>query len=370
MTLSKEHFEDLADECENVGPKSPDESKTIDWLVKPFLDLLGYRTEKHLLVEREYSVNPKDKKSEKVDFAILNQKTGKPLFFVECKALDTKLSESQRQIARYFSQSRGSDVHIYFHLLTDGSEWQFYTDLQKPNILDKEPFHSLNVRSIQNQDIELLKLFHRDNFSPENIKKFADDKIDREKVLRFVEENILSPSQNFIEYVTKEIFNTIGNDKCKFVKVNLPKITTVPDEDSVPKECDEGQKCRKIDNNLSKSDLSVFNHTEIMEYTYNNKCEKPDRRKYITWVDMYKTVIEYLLKEEKDDKNRISFGEKLDILPYAKRKPNGHYKPILDSCELYTNLTASNKVKRLIIALEHHEWKFSLEICTVKKRRK
>ena len=81
-------------------------------------------------------------------------------------------------------------------------------------------------------------------------------------------------------------------------------------------------------------------------------------------------MVEYLLKKEKDDKKRISFGEKLDILPYAKRKPNGNYKPILDNCELYTNLTAENKVKRLIIALEHHEWKFSLEICTVKKRKK
>lgn len=367
MTLRKNHFDTLANECkEIIKHKSPDEPKTIDWLVKPFLELLGYPPEKHLLVEREYSVNPKDKKSEKVDFAILNQNTGKPLFFVECKALHTKLSECQRQIARYFSQSRGSDIHIYFHLLTDGSEWQFYTDLQKPNILDKEPFHSLDVKNIQNVDIQLLKHFHKDNFSPENINKFADERTNREKVLRFVEENILSPSQGFINYVAKTIFGT-NDDKCEFVKKNFPVLKI---RSQTPTNGNDGQKCRKIDNNLIKSNLSVFNHTEIIEYTYNNKCEKPNGRKYITWVDMYKKVVEYLLKEEKDDKKRISFGKKLDIFPYAERKPNGNYKPILDNCELYTNLTAENKVKRLIIALEHHEWKFSLEICTDKKRRK
>ena len=110
------------------------EVATIQVLILPFIRLLGYNDEDTSEVWPEYPADVDNKKGEKVDYAIF--KDGSPAILFECKAAGIKLDSSHlRQLWRYFSV-----VDVRFGVLTNGIEYQFFSDIDKKNLMDNEPF--------------------------------------------------------------------------------------------------------------------------------------------------------------------------------------------------------------------------------------
>ena len=102
--------------------------------------------------------------------------------------------------------------------------------------------------------------------------------------------------------------------------------------------------------------LKLKKREKLYGYRYNDK----EVRENLPWSDMYVKVIKDLFSQEKDQNARRTLGETLDIIPIATKKKKGNYKRLFDGYELNTNNNTTNKIEKLIRALEHHRNKNSL----------
>ena len=110
------------------------EANTREYLIKPFLAALGYDTAEPNDVAAEFTADFV-KHSERVDYAL--KKDGKPIILIEFKAASVVLSRKDTaQLQRYIN----SKLDVRFGMLTNGIEYQFYTDLDKTNVMDDQPF--------------------------------------------------------------------------------------------------------------------------------------------------------------------------------------------------------------------------------------
>ena len=107
-------------------------------LVQPFIRALGYNVNDLSEVVPEFTADHGLKKGEKVDFALMRGDA--VALLVECKTLGAELSIAHcGQLSRYFHNTDAS-----FGLLTDGNRYRFYSDLEKPNVMDDRPSSSFD----------------------------------------------------------------------------------------------------------------------------------------------------------------------------------------------------------------------------------
>jgi predicted type IV restriction endonuclease len=133
------------------------EEATKTALVQPFLEVLGYDTNKITEVMPEFSIDNAGQKNERVDYAIMCD--GKPRILIECKQYQSDLNKKDiAQLRSYFPWIEGAQ----FGILTNGTTYKFYTDLDKDNILDDEPFLELNMLKINDpaRDPSVAELKH------------------------------------------------------------------------------------------------------------------------------------------------------------------------------------------------------------------
>ena len=119
--------------------KNLTEESTKMSLVMPFFSMLGYDIFNASEIVPEYTCDVATKKGEKVDYAIL--KDGDPIMLIEVKRAGLKLQKQQQgQLYRYFSTNR-----CRIAILTNGIVYQFFSDLNVPNVMDDDPFLSFNL---------------------------------------------------------------------------------------------------------------------------------------------------------------------------------------------------------------------------------
>ena len=86
--------------------------------------------------------------------------------------------------------------------MTNGREYKFFTDLDEPNKMDTTPFLTIDVTDIkENQFTEIIK-FHKENF----IVSSASELKYLNNLKAFLTENIATPSDSFLKYLTSEIY--------------------------------------------------------------------------------------------------------------------------------------------------------------------
>lgn len=90
--------------------------------------------------------------------------------------------------------------------MTNGREYKFFTDLDEPNKMDTTPFLTIDVTDIkENQFTEIIK-FHKENFDIDNIVSSASELKYLNNLKAFLTENITTPSDSFLRYLTSEIY--------------------------------------------------------------------------------------------------------------------------------------------------------------------
>lgn len=103
-------------------------------LVLPFLRALGYDIFDPAEVKPEFTCDVGTKKGEKVDYALCVD--GDVTVLVECKPVTSELSiKHASQLFRYFTATTARVA-----LLTNGVIYQFFTDSDRPNVMDEKPF--------------------------------------------------------------------------------------------------------------------------------------------------------------------------------------------------------------------------------------
>ena len=357
----------IYDRIKSLSDLNEDDTKTV--FVVPFLNYLGF---KDLLIKSTYHVDPHSRESPtSIDYAVKLNEGGPPVVLVECEEICKKnLEDFHADCKDYFQLAQGNH-NIDFLLLTNGYEYRFYTDLDRNNVLDKTPILSFTLESFNCDDIKLLGLFRKNQFDSAKIKSYVKDVSDRKKIKAFIQSDVIGLKPSFINFVTKEVFETNKSGKRDFVKENMPTLklgAIVPTNENVDgnilqydKETESipenlpGEQWIEVSNNSTEI-FHLRKREKLYGYRYNN--EKVIEKLY--WSDMYVEVIKDLFSQEKDPNERETLGKTLDIIPFATTKRKGNYKKLFDDYKLNTNNNTTIKIEKLIRALEHHENKNSL----------
>jgi hypothetical protein len=208
----------LAKNIPVVSGKILTEEGTKNALVMPFIKILGYDPFNFDEVNPEYIADVGTKKGEKVDYAIM--KDGKPVILIECKAVNTDLNkEHASQLFRYFSVT---DTPAKVGILTNGIIYQFFTDLDETNKMDKKPFLEIDLLNIKEPSIAELKKFSKPNFDLEQLESNATHLKYTREIVQKLNEEFSNPSEEFVKFFADQVY---PKKYTKPVKEKFTKIT-------------------------------------------------------------------------------------------------------------------------------------------------
>lgn len=195
----------------------------------PFFKVLGYDMHLPDEVIAEYSCDFGTKKGEKVDFAIM--KGSKPYILVEAKHCSKALNEKfASQLSRYFNQT---DVKL--GILTNGVEYWFYSDFDKVNVMDSEPFYKFDILNFTEEDAAKLYNFTKDVFYKDegvltNWKINGVVSLYRE----WLEEQTTKPSRDFLKLFCSSLSYKVNVDDLQKVLEENETVLKVDSKVPVP----------------------------------------------------------------------------------------------------------------------------------------
>lgn len=283
----KEQISQLSERINTYKDMLHSEDETKRSLILPFFMALGYDIFNPSEFISEIKCDIGIKKGERVDYAIL--KDSKPIIIIECKHCGIKdLTPHLNQLYRYFNASKSTK----FGILTNGIVYKFYTDFETSNIMDEDPFWEFDMSNIDNDDIELLKMFCKISLDIDSIlksakerryKKELEERLEQErkelehKLGILIRRELQSPSDDLIRYfigkvdngnITQECFDTLSHLVKNTIGeiLNTPKIVT---SISQPQNTNVYTKTLK---NYSEKDYSRYSVNGEGNY---GKCKTP-----------------------------------------------------------------------------------------------
>ncbi len=192
----------LAEKIGKLKDKIDTEESTKHAFVLPFINLLGYDTFNPTEVVPEFTADIGLKKGEKVDYAIFQNE--QPIIIIECKNWKENLNAHNSQLFRYFHASK-----TRFALLTNGIEYQFYTDLEAANKMDEKPFLEFDITKLKESTVHEITKFHKSNFDVEKIVDNASALKYTKEIKKLIAEQLQQPSPDFVKLFAKEVHSGI-----------------------------------------------------------------------------------------------------------------------------------------------------------------
>jgi len=150
--------------CERIDHvRGSSEGDARQYLILPFFEAFGYDPFDPTEVQREFSAPVVARGGEKVDFALFV--SGKPQIAVETKKLGNKLGDNEiRQLRSYFTFSEAQ-----IGILTNGLEYQFFTDWNKINVMDDRPFFEFDMSSLEEAEFGILEWLTKSKFNKDEL---------------------------------------------------------------------------------------------------------------------------------------------------------------------------------------------------------
>ena len=195
-----DRLRDLASRAQRVLASIQTEEACKNAFVMPFLTALGYDVFNPEEVVPEFVADVGTKKGEKVDYAV--RKDGRVILLVECKwsGRDLKV-ENASQLFRYFTVTETRCA-----ILTNGLIYQFFTDIDEPNKMDKHPFFTFNLLDFTDQQVDELKKFSRNAFDLDNVLGSAAAlKYTNQVKVRLATE-LANPSEEMVRFIAGGIY--------------------------------------------------------------------------------------------------------------------------------------------------------------------
>lgn len=161
---------DLASKISEYRDTLKTEEATKNAIIMPFISrVLGYDVFNPAEVVPEFICDIGTKKGEKIDYAITRD--GEVQMLIEAKQIGTSLTlQNAGQLVRYFHVSNAR-----IGVLTNGQYWNFYTDLDKPNIMDQKPFLRLNLLDVDPYTLPELKKLTKSAFDLDSVLVAAEE---------------------------------------------------------------------------------------------------------------------------------------------------------------------------------------------------
>jgi len=197
------------------------EEATKNAFVMPFIQILGYDIFNPTEVIPEHICDIGTKKGEKVDYVIKHNDN--PIFIIECKHWKENADAHNSQLHRYYHVSK-----TRFGVLTNGIVYNFYTDLEKPNIMDEKPFFSINIEDLKDSSIKILESFTKKDYNFESILDSAEALKYIKAIRKEFEKEIENPSDELVKLLVSRFFEKpmTANRMVSFKEYTKKALTT------------------------------------------------------------------------------------------------------------------------------------------------
>lgn len=214
-------LEQLQQKVSGLKDQIATEEATKNAFVMPFIQILGYDIFNPTEVVPEHVCDIGTKKGEKVDYVIKNN--DEPIFIIECKHWKESADAHNSQLHRYYHVSK-----TRFGVLTNGIVYNFYTDLEKPNIMDEKPFFTINIEDLKDSSIKILESFTKKDYNLESILDSAEALKYIKAIRKEFEKEIESPSDEIVKLLVSRFFekSITANRMVSFKEYTKKALTT------------------------------------------------------------------------------------------------------------------------------------------------
>lgn len=202
MTLEKS-LSEMAEQAQGLIDSSLNEAQTIFALISPFIRALGYDTTNFSEVVPEYRPAdvPFKQGQQLIDFAILVN--DEPALLIECKRIGDPLDvKSIYQLFHYFAATEAR-----IGILTNGTQYKFFSDLDEPNKMDQRPFLEIDLLELNERMIEELARFTREAFDVDATIKAAETLKYTRGMKQSLARQLDSPDEEFVKWLAKEVYS-------------------------------------------------------------------------------------------------------------------------------------------------------------------
>ena len=193
-------LEQLHKRVDSLKDQINTEEATKNAFVMPFIQILGFDIFNPTEVIPEFICDIGTKKGEKIDYVI--KKDGEPILIIECKHWKENVDAHNSQLHRYYHVSKSR-----FGVLTNGHTYNFYADLEKPNIMDEKPFFTLDLANISDSSLKILENFTKSSYNLENILDSAEALKYIKAIRNEFEKELQNPSDEIVKLLVSKFFN-------------------------------------------------------------------------------------------------------------------------------------------------------------------
>jgi hypothetical protein len=186
-------------ESENLNQPF-DEAQTKLLYINPFIEILGYKTSEHTDVIAELPADFATRRRDKVDYAL--RKNDTEILIIECKRFNEKVGKFGHQLSAYFNHLR----LVRFGILTNGTIYHFYADIDTRNIMDAEPFFEFNVTDFNDEQLQILEMFCKENFDEKLIIEKARRLTYSRDIRKLLYTEMTNPSKDFIKFIAGKAY--------------------------------------------------------------------------------------------------------------------------------------------------------------------
>jgi len=187
------------------------EADTITSLVVPFIELLGYKTNKILEYRREYQTAYFGN-NHKVDIALLAGENN-PIIYLECKKYGHKFGKRDiGQLEYYYGASKKNGCKdLTIAILTDGDRYRLFSETKDTNHLDSNSFLEFTVsdpNSITNTALDIINLLTKDKFDKKLINDIAYQSVYLQGVINSLKTQFKAPEAEFVKLLVKPLLKS------------------------------------------------------------------------------------------------------------------------------------------------------------------
>lgn len=198
----EESIAQIGDKVSRLKSEIGTEEATKNAFIMPFIGkVLGYDVFDPAEVIPEFTADVGVKKGEKVDYALVLD--GQVQILIECKKIGAPLSlENAHQLYRYFACTKAR-----IGVLTNGQVWNFYMDLDQPNMMDSKPFLILDLLDIDKAVLPELQKLSKPSFDIDSIASSAEELKYVSSIKRFIAEEFKEPSDDMVRLLAGKVYD-------------------------------------------------------------------------------------------------------------------------------------------------------------------
>lgn len=166
------------------------------YLILPFFQLLGYDPLNPDEIIPEASASFSDKFKNKVDYSVCIAE--EPVIAVECKKTGDLNDGHRGELKGYFNAVKSVKLGI----LTDGLQFELFSDTDYENMMDSAPFVTVNLEEIargriDDQVLDAMAKLRKGEFDPADVGADAKRRIFIARYADVLEVNFVDPSDDF-----------------------------------------------------------------------------------------------------------------------------------------------------------------------------